>query len=323
MSEEPSYGRTAIRVPLKNTLWIVNDSNGLPVKIDKPFTYLAWHKSTGRFYIAPDEPRQYLGKDLPLAIMRFNEVAKKKLNQTGLVGFDVVWSNDEAIRDRLGHDVASVELKTQEQLDTIYRQKHRDLILTNPQQAAREFGIPELANLATLPRPEPSMPLTELLTAYQTQPNAPTKEWLATVETYWLEFGKQTEAKTVGEINADNMRAYLDTTVANGKAIQNRFGAIKSVLSNAMKIGKDQANIKRALDLTRMLEAPKKDDRAEPQPINPKDFKKLVAASDVTFKAIFLLSLNASLHRSEVAAVQKTEIDLKRKTLNMERGKTG
>lgn len=323
---EPPFGRTPIHEPKKNTRWAVNDSKGLAVKIDTPLTYLAWHASTKRFYVAPDEPRQYLGNDLSLAIFRFYEIARKKLNQTGLIGMDIVWANEEAIRQRFGHDVASVELKTKEQWEEIYRAKYRKLLLENPHQAAREFAIPELANLAVLPKSEPSLTVTKLWHAYKHQTNPPRKEWMNTTRTYWREFIGIVRVRRISEINAEKLTDYSKVIMSEGFAagtIKNTFGQIKAVINAASSLGKDITDLDRVLKLVRgMLVPPKNDSDIEPQPIDPKDFKKLLAASDVRQKAIFMLSLNAMFHRSEIAAVETRHIDWTKKTLSMKRNKT-
>ena len=61
----------------------------------------------------------------------------------------------------------------------------------------------------------------------------------------------------------------------------------------------------------------------DPQPISVKAFAKLLDASDEKFKAIYLLSLNAALYPSEVAAVEKSHVNLSKRTLVMDRGKSG
>lgn len=321
---EPKFGRTIIHAPDKKPAYIVNDSNGRPVSANKPWMYLAWHKTSGRFYIAPDEPRRYLGKDLALAIMRFYEHARTQSVTHHLEGMDIVWSNDEAIRKHYGHDVASIVFKTKEQWEEIYRQKFRTLILENPYQAAREFGIPELANLSALPKPAPSLKLASLIDLYKNQPQPPVERWVKQVELHWQEFVRKVDAPTVNEITDDHIRTYREHAFAKKTRIKHKFGAVKTVLNFAMTEGKDQPSLQRVLSLCEMLVPPKRRGKVKKaNPISKDDFRKIFQVADLKYQALLLLSLNAALHPSEVAAVTKDEIDLKKKTFVTNRRKTG
>jgi integrase len=63
----------------------------------------------------------------------------------------------------------------------------------------------------------------------------------------------------------------------------------------------------------------------KPRPISREDFLKLLETveGEPKWKAMFLLALNAAMYPGEVAGVKKEDIDLKKGTLSMERGKTG
>lgn len=54
----------------------------------------------------------------------------------------------------------------------------RQLLLTDPQRAARETGIPEVARLADLPKPEPSVTLEHICDLYAKKRKRPQKDEL-------------------------------------------------------------------------------------------------------------------------------------------------
>ena len=206
------------------------------------------------------------------------------------------------------------------------REYFRNLILTNPRQAAVELDVEQLAWIGRLEPPEPSLSLDEIGRDYANKKPALSAGWQRRAARLWAEFVACVGVRTVREIAADDIQRYGDGVMgAAGKSpthSAHRFGLVKSVFAHSLKRGKDQAELQRVLLLCRML-VPARKRSKKPQPIAPEHFAALLGQADVKWKAVLLLSLNAALYPSEVAAVRKNDIDLDAGTLVMDRGKTG
>jgi integrase len=97
---------------------------------------------------------------------------------------------------------------------------------------------------------------------------------------------------------------------------------IRALLRCGLKAGRDVTNVRRVLDLCGMFELPKKNG-VQPNPISPNDFRKLLDAADVKWRAVLLLTLNCCLYPSEVSHVKKADLDLTAGTYSATRAKTG
>ena len=327
---EPPHGRTTILQPGRKPFYCVNDKNGQPVQSSEPLAYLAWHKSTGRFYVSPSTPKVYLGRELDLAIWRFREWSqgqgkqehKYQIEPTGFrsnLGIPPLddWKNyKDTWHDKVPLDVIA--------------SYGRDLIITDPRKASEFFGIPELARLASIPKPEPSLALAELFELYATHSpgrsgDGLAERWIYNSRPFWSEFCKLVPVTTVVDVTVDHVIAYGDRIKAAATSptyARHRYGLVKSVLNFAITRGKDQEQLQRVLTACKVLKMPRANG-TNPKDIDPKDFAKLLAVADVKFKAIYLLSLNAALYPSEVAAVEKSHVNLSKRTLVMDRAKTG
>ncbi len=319
-TDEPPHGRTTITQPGRKPFYCVNDKNGQPQQSDDPIEYLAWHKSTGRYYVSPSTPKVYLGRDLDVAIWRFRERA----SGTGRIPFtDQYIFPDSA--DETDTYAARLPVPEKQVYDYV-----RKLILDDPKLAAEKLRIPELARLASMPKPEPSLALAELFETYATHSpgrsgNGLAPKWLYYARGFWDEFCKLVPVSTVADVTVDHVIAYGDRVKAAGMSptyTRHRFGLVKSVLSFAVTRGKDQSQLQRVLTACKVLTMPKANGN-DPNPITVQAFAKLLEASDEKFKAIYLLSLNAALYPSEVAAVKKSHVNLSKRTLVMDRGKNG
>jgi integrase len=197
----------------------------------------------------------------------------------------------------------------------------REWILANPQAAAREIGIPELAYLRV---PEPSLPLETIGTMYLDRKSKPLDpRWRRDCKRYWDEFCEITGCKTVGDLTAEAVRNYRDTIYRDQRTkkrtpryVNNRFDAVTTVFGYAPKEagGQDADNLARASTLLKMLQRLDSDED-NPQPISREHFNKLLDAADTKWKAILLLSLNCAFYPVDVAQVQKAHLDLKNKWL--------
>lgn len=266
----------------------------------------------GRFYAAANPDKKF-GKDPALAVHRFNQWKADQENESE--PFDPFEANSG-----MGSLVDAE------------REYIRNLILFDPRQASVELNIPELAYFHELkPPPDPTMTLEALGKKYHDEkrnkrgkPLAPDHKRQSIV--WWDEFLSIIGVSNAQQIAQSLIVKYRDTIMAefdNGKAptyVKLRFGKVKTIFAFGVDNGIDVAELRRVLDLCRILIVPA-DNPVDPQPIAPADFQALLDAADVRQTAILLCGLNFCMHSSEVAALQKSE--LKNGTLVTQRSKTG
>lgn len=206
----------------------------------------------------------------------------------------------------------------------IYWTKYfHDLLVRDPRHAAIELDDERLARLNELGERLPSLTLAEIGQAYLNKQPPLSKNWKRQSRQFWDEFCAVVKAETVRDVSPEDMSRYGDAILAAGKSptyVAHRFGAIKSIFAFALKRGRDTEQLNRVLTLCKMLTPPRKNG-TDPKPISPEHFAALLDAAPITFKAVFLLSLNAALYPSEVAAVKKSHI--RDGCLVMDRNKTG
>ncbi len=210
-----------------------------------------------------------------------------------------------------------------------YRKFIRNLILTNPHQAAIELDIEELKWFDEFRSPGLSVRLEDIGEAYRSKRKKISDTWRRKVKRFWSEFVDAVGVETVAEISADDISRYhnivWDDYEKNDRSptyVAHRFQCIKTMLNHAMKQGKDHKHIRRVIDLCAMFTTPDKTG-TDPHPISREHFDALLAVSDAKWTAMFLLALNAAFYPSEVAAVKKSHVDLDAATLVMDRSKTG
>jgi integrase len=210
-------------------------------------------------------------------------------------------------------------------LRSVYRDYFRRLIFADPRRAAIELDDERLSRLDELGAREPSLPLEGIGETYVNKRPPLSASWQRKARLFWPEFRRIVNVDTVRDITADDIGRYQNEILDRGNSptyVGHRFGLVKSVLSYALKRGKDTEQLQRVLTLCKMLETPKKNG-TDPHPISREHFDALLAVSDAKWRAVFLLSLNAALYPSEVAAVLKPEIDLDNGTFVTDRNKTG
>ena len=200
-----------------------------------------------------------------------------------------------------------------------------ELLVRDPRQAAIELDDERLTRLNELGAREPSLPLAEMGESYRNKKPPLSPDWRRKAKLFWDEFCGITRAETVRDVTPDDLAQYGDEI--HGREMSptyagHRFGLVKYVLNHALKRGKDTDQLQRVLTLCKMLETPRKNG-TDPQPISPEHFNALLDAAPLKWKAVLLLSLNAALYPSEVAAVESKHVNLDKRTLVMDRGKTG
>ncbi len=302
----------------------------------RPVVGLSREKSSKRYYASHSRPRKYFGTNLDQAIMQFRlwESAQGKTTTILLPNLQPLIAKrdqEESVREgwiTKEHAEKRIPWPTDVPEDAFYA-KCRELILKNPARFAERVGIPEIGFLQDLKPPERSISLTKVGELYFGKKRKISRDWTRKQTLFWSEFKTAVRAKTVRELEVEDLRRYHDTVwrAAEEQAhsptyIAHRLQAVRTILRYALKHGQDQEQIRRVLDLTEVFENPKKNG-TDPRPIRREDFRKLLEKSDAKWRAVLLLSLNAALYPSEVAAVRKSDIDLSAATLRMRRGKTG
>lgn len=84
----------------------------------------------------------------------------------------------------------------------------------------------------------------------------------------------------------------------------------------------DAKPIETVLAYCKILQSPRPC-TADPHPISPNDFAKLMGFADKKWTAILLCALNFCMYGKEVASIERSEIDFKKMILVTDRGKTG
>ncbi len=302
----------------------------------RPIVGLSREKPSGRYYATHSQPRPYFGTDLDQAVMKFR---LWQAHQDG--GHTILLSSLQPLIPKVIQEECIAEgwitREGAEKLvpwpadvpeDAFYAQC-RELILKNPARFAERVGIPEIGFLQDLKPPENPLSLSKIGQLYLGKKRQITAPWKRKQARFWEEFRQAVAAKVVREIEAEDVQRYHDKVWAEAEQrdlsptyLTHRFQAVRTILRHALKHGRDQAQIRRVLDLTAIFELPRKNG-TNPRPIRREDFHRLLEVSSPKWKAVLLLSLNAALYPSEVADVRKDNIDLDAQTMTMRRGKTG
>jgi integrase len=204
----------------------------------------------------------------------------------------------------------------------------REQIATRLHHAAKQLGIdPDVLANARIIRPGTRLePLGDL---YANKSGLSSNEASRT-RLMWKEFCRAVGVTSAKALTREAVLAYeqtLNRANLSAKSIIHRHRKVKTVLNYALKRGEgDPAELRRALDLLKILEAPKVDP-AQPRPITPAEFWKVYDAAkkagDTTYATLLLTALNCALYSSEVAALEWSQLDLKVGELSTRRSKTG
>lgn len=214
----------------------------------------------------------------------------------------------------------------------------RNMLITRPEYAAEQTGIPELARLADLPKREPSPTLASLIKLYKDKAEAKKKQVRQTV-LFWDEFCawlSPHDIKTVKQLNTPLLAEYADhekkvartkreKRVRGGslKYLSHRFNAIRRVFYFAQGRGIHPDDIRYGLDCCAVLQTPKEKTIPDPQPIPRAAFHALLSqAPNPRMRAWLLCMLNLCMYPSEALALDWDDLDLDRRSVRTQRGKT-
>jgi integrase len=300
----------------------------------KPIVGLSREPKSGRFYVTGTRPRLYLGADYDQSVMRFRtwEAQKRSVR---------LIAKEPLIPDKQQREAAIAEgwisRDKAEQLipwavfvtEESYFEKLRNLLISRPTYVAERTGIPQLSHLSEIEPREPSLALTAVWKLYESRRKRASAHWERKMRRFWQDFVDAVGVRTLRDVDREAIDAYHDSvwTHAERKGfsstyVKQRLEAIPTILRVVLRKGRDVATARRVLDLCASFEKP--DARGvDPNPITPLEFHQVLDAADEKWKAVLLLALNAALYPAEVAAVERSHLDLDKATFVMDRGKTG
>lgn len=323
------------RVTLKQkrgrSIKVVLDQENQPV-VDGLY-YLGWHHPTGRFYLGRTDPRAYLGGDYELAIVRFRSWVARQSGRAVEILSETHPDDAAALRALMVGEDAELIVDTDgtvSRLDVIpvesFWKYVRKLLLTDPQRVARETGIPEVARLADLPKPEPSVTLEHICDLYAKKRKRPQKDELRKAKRYWDAFRRVTGARAVSDVEPDGVERWADECWApyeaggSPKTVRHKVEYVIRLLRYAYRMGVDKRRCDALLGEIAKVELPDSE-IGDPHPIAVEHFHAALEAADTKWRAILLTSLNCCFYGVDVRTLPKKAIEFDRSVIVFDRGK--
>ena len=199
----------------------------------------------------------------------------------------------------------------------------REQLISNPVDVAAKLGIPEIANLSQVKMPKP-VKLETLLNNFMDH-HKNSRSALA-AKSVFEKFLEQTGFEFLADIRTEALIQYrqsVDATQTLSSTKRYWYSRIKGVIKSNIRYGfGDVGEIRKSLDLLQVLYTDEPLPQANPQPISPADFHKLLEVATPKWKAILLLSLNCCLHLGETVSLRWQEFSPNFKTYATIRHKT-
>lgn len=211
------------------------------------------------------------------------------------------------------------------------RERLRNLILTDPKQAAVELRIEHLAYHPATPT-KPHFALTQLCEEYvnkkrNKQGQRLNGKYCKNLRAFWKELLTICgNPRYVRDLGREQIRAYRDEIMRRldgGRSptyVRCRFAAVKAILQYGIDETDDKADCRRTLDECGILRSPA--DANDPRPITVGEYHALLQHADVPMRAVLLFGLNCGMHNGEVASTLREDVDLDGRTLAARRTKT-
>ena len=325
--------RIAIPRTGSKPLLVVADDEGEPV-LALPH-YLAWHKATGTYYVGGTHPRQYLRTtDRLQAIFRFREWVRKQGTDTVAITRPVGPPEDfdpaeflDAIRpvscveDGPEGSKAVTHLRSVDFWRTV-----RGIVLSDPETFRRETGLRVVDE-----RPEPSVPVSNLLDAYLARRKRPSEEETKKVKRYWSFFTDHVApAKVIRDVDAEALGRWENAAYAkyesggSPKTLKHHFEYVARVVNYAIKKQIDRRESERIkAEITSMMVELPDLHNPNPQPISVDAFHALLDVADDKWRAMLLTALNLCYYGCDVRRLPKSAIDFNQGWVIFDREKTG
>lgn len=295
--------------------------------------------SQGRYYATHSHPRKTFGRDFDQALMGFRQWEAKQATEpmaavrVGEMPRRIKLPrelSDEYVLEQLNAGRSFEEIQAEcggtfnlLPADALFAWA-RSEILRDPTRFAERTGIPQLSNLKDLKTPPPSPTLRAVVKLYVEKAQVRRHERQRAAR-FWEEFRRIAKAKTIRDITQEQVAEYYDWVLNSGNSqtwMKHRLGKIKTVLRFAQTRGIAPEDIDRVLAYCRIL-VPPRPKAADPRPISPEHFRALLDVADGKWQAILLCSLNFCMYGKEVADLDRADVDLKARTLQTDRSKTG
>ena len=216
-----------------------------------------------------------------------------------------------------------------------WRAYYRNLILTNPRQAALEMDcepLSLLANVKDVQPPDPSVTLSECLDFYQGRRKKISDEESKKVRNAWKLFTQSVSpAITLEQVTTGDsslFERWIDAVwlpyedEGSPKTLRHKVDRVKRVIRYCHeKKQRDKSNCQRLLDAMSALELPDPD-KENPNPINVEEFHRLLKAAKGTFwEPMLLVMLNLCYYPVDARTLPVDAVDLKTGVVVFEREK--
>jgi len=288
--------------------------------------------SDGRWRIVPTRQR-FAESDERLAIMRFRrwQQSQSTVARVAIDVQDIPAGQDQAIQ--AGGDWLALRLESDGTRtlgssipEAILWHYVREQILKDAVRVAELTGIPQLANLASMDIPKPSIKLADLIALYKEKSTSIPQTKASTVAAF-KQLIKSSSAKTLADLTTPALLAFREGIVNSNKSpgtVAAYFGRVKWIVGFAKKWGFDTKQLDETLSRMAVLHPPKNTSPLDPQPIDPGDYQKLLKAAknDARWTGVLLVAMNFCLHIDECFAIQWDEIDLGKGVFVSRRSKT-
>ena len=292
---------------------------------------------TGQTYVEPDER---------LAVHRFRQWqrSQQRIDTTEMSVPTSVFKSKADIREAMqagaslwGMQDGSYRLgmEVPEPLAWVW---FREQILNRPEYVAKQVGIPELAYLTELEKPQPSPTLLQIGELYHEKAEVKPKQ-RRQMHVFWHDFLRwmeRHEVRTLRQLTPAMVAEFGDFAKARATQLRerrkrggsptylkHRFNAIRRAINFARQRGLHPKDVRHALDCCAVLRPPRHRVERNPQPISREDFHRLLGhAQNPRMRAALLVMLNLCMYPSEARNLDWGEIDMQKKTVVTHRSKT-
>ena len=214
-----------------------------------------------------------------------------------------------------------------------------DAIRQNPKLASEKTRIEELAYLKNITLPTSSLTLQKVGEIYcqrkYNQNGDPiTPGTIRNAKTWWKEFCKVVNVKTIRDVTSEDVRKYNDYVHEEARKrdgwrryILNRFYTVNSIVNHIRGTDNREDKFKLKEILNEELIMVKKP-KPNPKPISTKNYNLFLKATEnckdaIKWKAILLLAGNGGFTPIDYTYLEKRDILWKDKMIIMDRKKTG
>ena len=317
--------------------------NGKAGRPNAPTYTTSWGERIERTYVGKDGKLRIQGYSRPAFSLRDERRAVARIKRviaelTGNVSDAKHWTEVLAMSDKerqrwmsLGRIKADKDGWPDDDISAAVRaerERLRDLILTDPEQASVELRIPHLAEYPTK-REKPHFTLRELGQQYlakarNKQGKPLDRKHKKNTESWWSEFLDAVGVRYARDLTKEKLRLYADVIEqrdCSQATKKNRLVKVKAILNWGLKKTDDTPDLRLALDnANAVFEIPAVE--SEPKPIRREDFHKLLDHADKRMGAMLLLGLNCAMHGGEIAKTLKRHVDLAARIFEAKRTKT-